>query len=481
MGRADFFDPGGHNAICDVCGFKYKAKHLKKRWDGFYVCSKDWEPRHPQDFIRGIKDDQHVPWTRPEATDVFIDETAYETIFERTLINSLGDDATFTRPSIGWSRDLSRFWSEKAVGLPRFHYGNSGEPTGVLIEAERENSLLQSRAFDTAWIDFIGLPPKAQNSVGIDGLQNSAWTIADTSNTLAESFLQEVAIADDSNTHCFSAYFKQDLDESRFPEWEILPVGSINANLSIQINTKTGEVAPRIEQGTNAYFTVADGKFWRLVLVLANNNTGSTSMRVRGWPAITDVFGGVDLAVLGEAVYDQAQLELNSDFPSSPIPTTTVAVTREKDTLSYPTADNMLANDTTLFMDWTPLAESMGTIFLFGSYVDADNYFAALHDGSNLILRKRALGVNEDAVMPLSYLQGTTYKLGFRLSATLGFDVWVNGGNGSLNTDSSGAKLGADFEIGSDGNGSNQAFSSIKNVKIYNVPLQDSDMKTLTI
>ncbi len=73
MGKADYFDPGGHNAICDVCGFKFKAKQLRKRWDGVYVCSKDWEIRHPQDFIRGIKDDQHVPWTRPEATNSFLE------------------------------------------------------------------------------------------------------------------------------------------------------------------------------------------------------------------------------------------------------------------------------------------------------------------------------------------------------------------------------------------------------------------------
>ena len=73
MGRADYWKHGDHNAICDVCGFKFKASELKKTWDNFYVCSKDFEPRHPQDFLRGKKDDQSVPWSRPEGIDEFSD------------------------------------------------------------------------------------------------------------------------------------------------------------------------------------------------------------------------------------------------------------------------------------------------------------------------------------------------------------------------------------------------------------------------
>lgn len=57
-------------AICDVCGFKFKASKLRKRWGGLYVCREDFEVRHPADFQKGIKDDPSVAWTRPEQTDV---------------------------------------------------------------------------------------------------------------------------------------------------------------------------------------------------------------------------------------------------------------------------------------------------------------------------------------------------------------------------------------------------------------------------
>lgn len=29
-----------------------------------------WEPRHPQDFLRARKENNTLPWTRPEQTDV---------------------------------------------------------------------------------------------------------------------------------------------------------------------------------------------------------------------------------------------------------------------------------------------------------------------------------------------------------------------------------------------------------------------------
>lgn len=70
----NLYRPGDFYLICDECGFKVRASETRKRWDGRRVCSKDWEPRHPQDFVRGRRDKQRVPEPRPEPADVFIDE-----------------------------------------------------------------------------------------------------------------------------------------------------------------------------------------------------------------------------------------------------------------------------------------------------------------------------------------------------------------------------------------------------------------------
>lgn len=63
---------GEWNAACDVCGFKFKSSMLKKRWDGLMTCDKDWEMRHPQDFLRVNKEVISPPWARPEGEDIFI-------------------------------------------------------------------------------------------------------------------------------------------------------------------------------------------------------------------------------------------------------------------------------------------------------------------------------------------------------------------------------------------------------------------------
>ena len=60
-------------AICDRCGFQYRASELRKEWTGLMVCREDFDPRHPQDFVRGVPDRQNVPWARPEPEPVFIE------------------------------------------------------------------------------------------------------------------------------------------------------------------------------------------------------------------------------------------------------------------------------------------------------------------------------------------------------------------------------------------------------------------------
>lgn len=63
---------GDYRVICDRSGFKFWASECRMTWDGLFVHKKYWEPRHPQDFVRGTRDEQKVPIARPEQTDVFL-------------------------------------------------------------------------------------------------------------------------------------------------------------------------------------------------------------------------------------------------------------------------------------------------------------------------------------------------------------------------------------------------------------------------
>lgn len=65
MAGTGYFLPGSSDAQCDECGRIFKFADLRKRWDGMWVDSQCWEPRHPQDFVRAVRDNPAVYVARP--------------------------------------------------------------------------------------------------------------------------------------------------------------------------------------------------------------------------------------------------------------------------------------------------------------------------------------------------------------------------------------------------------------------------------
>jgi hypothetical protein len=71
MSYKNRWDNGAWKVICDACGREFKNNELQLRWDGLMVCSGDWEPRQPQDFVHGVADKIVPPFTRSEPEDTF--------------------------------------------------------------------------------------------------------------------------------------------------------------------------------------------------------------------------------------------------------------------------------------------------------------------------------------------------------------------------------------------------------------------------
>lgn len=64
--------PGDYKSVCDVCGFWFPSSDLRKRWDNLMVCSKDFEVKHPQLYIKVAPETIAPPWVRSEPADTFI-------------------------------------------------------------------------------------------------------------------------------------------------------------------------------------------------------------------------------------------------------------------------------------------------------------------------------------------------------------------------------------------------------------------------
>jgi hypothetical protein len=67
----EYVSPGHER--CMRCGFIKGHSKMRREWTGLLVCEDTcWDPRHPQMTLRGVPDDQTVPWKRPEPAPVFL-------------------------------------------------------------------------------------------------------------------------------------------------------------------------------------------------------------------------------------------------------------------------------------------------------------------------------------------------------------------------------------------------------------------------
>jgi hypothetical protein len=80
-----YFRPGDYYQLDDLSGFKIRASRSRKipggQTGGLIVAPERWEPQHPQDFVRGVVDDQTVPQARPRQKNQFVITATYVTAF----------------------------------------------------------------------------------------------------------------------------------------------------------------------------------------------------------------------------------------------------------------------------------------------------------------------------------------------------------------------------------------------------------------
>ena len=72
--------------ICDVSGFRYKLKDMKKTWDGFLVGADMFDPKHPQLNPKTLATDpQALKDPRPDTSDDNNFFTVYTNVGEGIL------------------------------------------------------------------------------------------------------------------------------------------------------------------------------------------------------------------------------------------------------------------------------------------------------------------------------------------------------------------------------------------------------------
>ena len=154
-------------------------------------------------------------------------------------------------------------------------------------------------------------------------------------------------------------------------------------------------------------------------------------------------------------------------------------MTRNAEIDSYPTSGNILAAVGTIALTFTPTHAPSGTIALWGTYVDASNYTAILHDATNLIFRKRIAASNYDATIANAFASGTTYKVSGSWGAS-GVTITVDGTEGTPHANTTAAQIGSAMEIGGDGNSAQQPFAAMANCRAWQRQLSAAERAAIT-
>jgi hypothetical protein len=105
MGTERFYKPGSFYRICDRTGFATRAEHTSTEWNNLIVRESVYERRHPQDFVKGVQDNQTVPFARPRQPNVFVGTTTqaqfevYGDLAGRVTFNVQGGNISVSKAS----------------------------------------------------------------------------------------------------------------------------------------------------------------------------------------------------------------------------------------------------------------------------------------------------------------------------------------------------------------------------------------------
>lgn len=85
MGRKLHFKMGSFYRTDDRTGFPQRAERTRKEWNNLIVDTTVWEPRQPQDLVKGVPDIQSVPDARPLGQNVYVGPISVQTTANATV------------------------------------------------------------------------------------------------------------------------------------------------------------------------------------------------------------------------------------------------------------------------------------------------------------------------------------------------------------------------------------------------------------
>lgn len=160
MGRKLHYRLGGFYRISDRTGFAVRAEHTRGQWNGIITELETWEPRQPQDLVKGRADNQTVPYPRSNSPATFVGPiylTVADALAPKAFYITLDSVAGVSlNDEIGVMMDNGVVWEAVVVGMPTL-----SEPTTLLIfppvpnSAAAGNLVVDYRRTGTPWGHYL--------------------------------------------------------------------------------------------------------------------------------------------------------------------------------------------------------------------------------------------------------------------------------------------------------------------------------------
>lgn len=330
---------------------------------------------------------------------------------------------------------------------------------GLVVEGPNTNVLLRNREFsNNAW-NKSGVT-WSQDLTGIDGVDNTAWTILDDNAASQELGWQSVGIGTvgSDTQHSGVVYFKKTTGATNYPAIGLdFGSGFATDETRYIIDTNNGTATPATSNNVPSSATVESfGDWWKISITTTQTFANANSVLLYYiWPAFnSDGSGTPDATATGSVGYDFGQFQLNRSRPTSSILTSGSSGTQAQDICFDDNISSWLKSD-----QFTFEFEVDDIIY---DDKDSQQYILSFSDNSftervqfNIrgdIPRIEAFVVFGGAFNQLNFTYSNSYKVAFTLDiANQRFALAINGvlqeltGSDIVSFDPTKINLGASF------------------------------------